>query len=140
MIPGTGYVEHVEIDWEARNEEGPVSPRFKQWTADFLNALEREGRPTRVDSLQIPQLLRETGFVDPRHEVIRVYVNGGSLEPYEIDVGRWFNLCIHKGFMALSLAPLCRGKDPSSIERLKILEQEVLEEIGNRNNRTYVNL
>lgn len=135
-----GYLEHVEIDWEPENDLGPVSRKFKQWTADFIEALERQDRPTRVDPQQTRQMLANIGFVDIKEEVIRVYVNGGSLDPYEIDVGRWFNLCLHKGFMALSLAPLCRGKDPSTIERLKSLEQEVLEEIGNRNNRSYVKL
>lgn len=130
----------MEIDWEPQNDQGPVSPKFNQWAVEFVNALERQGRPTRVDPDWTRQMLANIGFVDIKEELIRVYVNGGSLDPYEIDVGRWFNLCLHKGFMALSLAPLCRGKDLSTVERLKILEQEILEEIGNRNNRSYVKL
>lgn len=137
-------MEHVEIDWELRNDSDPafvVSPLFKQWTAAFLDALEKKGRPTRVNAERTRDMLREIGFVDVKEEKIRVYVNGGSLDPYEIDVGRWFNLCLHKGFMALSLAPLCRAPNPSStVEELKALEPQILREIGNRNNRSYVYL
>lgn len=133
-------MEHVEIDWEPANDRGEVSRKFKQWTLEFLDALERQGRPTRVDPHRTRQMLANVGFADVKEELIRVYVNGGSFDPYETDVGRWFNLCLHKGFMALSLAPLCRGKDPSAVDRIKSLEQEVLEEIGNRDNRTYVKL
>lgn len=137
-------MEHVEIDWELRNDSDPldvVSPLFKQWTAAFLDSLEHKGRPTRVNAKRTRDMLHETGFVDVKEERIKVYVNGGSLDPYEIDVGRWFNLCLHKGFMALSLAPLCRGPDPpSTVEELKALEPQILMEIGNRNNRSYVYL
>lgn len=133
-------MEHVEIDWEAQKDEGLLSPKFKQWTVDWLDALHRLNRPTRMDPHRTRQMLANVGFVDIKEELIRVYVNGGSRDPYESDVGRWFNLCLHKGFMALSLAPLCRGRDPAAVERLKALEQQILEEIGNRDNRTYVKL
>lgn len=140
MVPGQGYLEHVEIDWEAENDGGPPSQKFKKWTTDWLNALENQGRPTRINAHMTRERLRNVGFVDIKEELIRVYVNGGSLDPYESDVGRWFNLCIFKGFMALSLAPLCRGKDPSTVEALKKFEPELFEEIAHRDNRTFVKL
>jgi hypothetical protein len=96
-------------------------------------------RPLRVDPHRTQTMLADAGFVDIKQEVIHLPVNGGSLDAYEIDVGRWFNLSLHKSFMGLSMAPLCRAKNwrPEDVQRL---EGDVLFEIGERNNRAYCKL
>lgn len=104
-----------------------------------MEAMDVSGRPLRVDPHLTVQTLSSAGFVEIRQEVIHVRVNGGSLDPYEIDVGRWFNLCLHKGFMAMSLAPLVRIKGWAP-ELVKGLEADVLQEIGERTNTTYCKL
>lgn len=93
----------------------------------------------RVDPQLTMQTLANTGFVDIKQEVIRVRVNGGSTDPYEIDVGRWFNLCLHKGFMGMSLAPLVKVKGWTP-EIVKSLQDEVLREVGERTNASYCKL
>lgn len=132
-------MEHVEIDWSPENETGPVSPRLKFWIDELLDAMERAGRPMRVDPHHTRQMLSNVGFTEIKEELIRVPVNGGSTNPFEIDIGRWFNLCLHKGFMALSLAPLCRHKHWTP-DQISALQSEVLQEIGDRNNRTFLKL
>lgn len=104
-----------------------------------MEAMDVAGRPLRVDPHLTMQTLSSAGFVDIGQEVIHVRVNGGSLDPYEIDVGRWFNLCLHKGFMGMSLAPLVRIKGWAP-EIVKALEADVLQEVGERTNASYCKL
>lgn len=139
LIPGTGWVEQVEVDWYPYNDKGPVSDHLRFWADELHSAMDQIKRPLRVDPHRTQKLLADAGFVDIRQEVIHLPVNGGSLDPYEIDVGRWFNLSILKGFMGLSMAPLYRVKNwrPEDIKRL---ESDVLDEIGQRNNRAYCKL
>lgn len=136
LKPGVGQIEHVEIDWDFVNENGPVSPRLRYWMDELLEALDRTQRPLRLNPEQRTQDLANTGFVDIKHEAIPVRVNGGSTDPWEIDAGRWFNLCLHKGFMGMSLAPLVQFKGWNP-EQVKALEQEVLREVGDRHNTSY---
>lgn len=104
-----------------------------------MGAMDQTGRPLRIDPQLTIQTLANTGFQDIRQEVLNIRVNGGSLEPWEIDSGRWFNLSLHKGFMAMSLVPLAKLKGWAP-ERIKSLEEEVLREIGERTNTTYCQL
>lgn len=129
-------MEHVEIDWNFANANGAVSPRLKFWMDELLDAMDRTPRPLRLNPEQRTQDLVAEGFVDITHESIPVRVNGGSTDPWEIDSGRWFNLCLHKGFMGMSLAPLVQYKGWTP-EQVKSLEQEVLREVGDRNNTSY---
>lgn len=101
--------------------------------------MDHAGTPLRINPDSIMQTLANIGFTDIKQEVIYVRVNGGSLDPYETDVGRWFNLCLHKGFSAMSLAPLVKIKHwtPDDVHRL---EGEVLREIGDRTNSSYCRL
>lgn len=139
MVPGTGWIEHVEIDWTPYNDTGPVSPHLQSWVDELFDAMDQIKRPLKVNPQATQQALAHAGFVDIKQEVIPMFVNGGAIIPYEVDVGRWFNLCLHKSFMNISLAPLFRVKkwDP---EHIRQLQDAVLTEIGDRNNRAYCNL
>ncbi|KAL1882276.1 hypothetical protein Daus18300_000762 [Diaporthe australafricana] len=136
LVPGSGWVEQVEVDWYPCNDEGPVSDKLRFWADELHSALDQMKRPLRIDPHRTQQMLADAGFVEIKQEVIRLPVNGGSDTSYEVDVGRWFNLSLNKSFMGLSLAPLYRAKNwrTESIERL---EKDVLDEIADRNNRAY---
>lgn len=129
----------MEIDWDFSNDSGPVSPKLRYWMDQLLDAMDQTGRSMRVNSQHTMQRLAHAGFTDIREEVIPVRVNGGSRNPYEIDVGRWFNLCLHKGFMGMSLAPLVRvkGWTPAQVHALG---EDVLREVGERTNTSYCKL
>ncbi|ROW07790.1 hypothetical protein VMCG_03531 [Cytospora schulzeri] len=139
LVPGTGWIEHVEVDWNPYNDTGPVSPRLRYWIDELFDAMDQIKRPLRLDPPATQQALANAGFVDIKQEVLHMFVNGGAINPYDIDVGRWFNLCLHKSFMNISLAPFFRVKKwkPEQIEQLK---EDVLDEIGERNNRSYCKL
>lgn len=139
LVPGAGWIEHVEIDWNPYNDAEPVSPRLRFWVDELFDAMDQAKRPLRVDPQATQQALANAGFVDIKQELLPMFVNGGALNPYDIDVGRWFNLCLHKSFMNISLAPFFRVKKwtPEQVEQLR---NEVLTEIGERNNRAYCKL
>lgn len=139
LVPGTGWIEHVEVDWNPYNDVGPVSPRLRFWIDELFDAMDQIKRPLRINPQATQQALANAGFVDIKQEVLHMFVNGGAKNPYDIDVGRWFNLCLHKSFMNISLAPFFRIKKwkPEQIEQLK---EDVLDEIGERANRSYCKL
>ncbi|CAN8101106.1 unnamed protein product [Discula destructiva] len=139
LIPGEGWLEHVEIDWDFANDNGPVSPRLRAWADELLDATDRTARPLRLDRNRTIHALSHAGLVDIREEILHIRVNGGSRNDWEIDVGRWFNLTLHKGFMGMSLAPLINVKGWSP-ERVAALREEVLREIGDRDNTSYCRL
>ncbi|KAG8163550.1 hypothetical protein KVR01_006847 [Diaporthe batatas] len=139
LIPGSGWLEQVEVDWYPCNDDGPVSHHLRLWAEELHGAMDQMKRPLRVDPNRTQQLLTDTGFVDIKQEVIHLPVNGGSLDPYEMDVGRWFNLSLQKSFMGLSMAPLFRAKNWRP-EDISLLERDVLNEIAERNNRAYCKL
>ncbi|KUI60476.1 hypothetical protein VP1G_07676 [Cytospora mali] len=139
LVPGSGWIEHVEVDWNPCNDEGPVSPHLRFWADTLLDAMDQIKRPLRLDPQATQQALANAGFIEIKQEVIRVFVNGGAKNPYDIDVGRWFNLCLHKSFMNISLAPLFRVKKWKP-EQIEALREDVLDEIGERTNRSYCKL
>ncbi|KAI3395715.1 hypothetical protein diail_938 [Diaporthe ilicicola] len=139
LVPGSGWVEQVEVDWYPCNDDGPVSDHLRFWAEELHSAMDQMKRPLRIDPHRTQQMLADAGFVEIKQEVIRLPLNGGSETPYEIDVGRWFNLSLHKAFMGLSLAPLYRAKN-WRLEEVERLEKDVLEEIAERSNRAYCKL
>lgn len=132
-------MEQVEVDWYPRNDQGPVSHSLKIWADEVLGAMDRAGRPMRLDPGLAKQTLASTGFVDIEEVVIRVPVNGAYRDLHQVDIGRWFNLGVHKGLMALTLAPLTRfmGRNPNDV---KTLHDLVLQEMNDRDNKSYFNL
>lgn len=139
LIPDVGWFEQVEVDWDFANDNGPVSPRLRYWADELLDATDRTGRPLRLDRNKTIEALHYAGLRNIKEECLHIRVNGGSTNAWEIDVGRWFNLSLHKGFMAMSLGPLCQIKGWTP-ERVEALRMEVLREIGDRNNTSYCRL
>ncbi|KAF3764517.1 hypothetical protein M406DRAFT_340107 [Cryphonectria parasitica EP155] len=139
LIPGQGWIEHVEIDWDFQSDDGPVSRRLRFWADELLDAMDRAGLPMRIDPKAITQALGDAGFTKISQEVINVRVNGASTNNYDADAGRWFNLSFKKGFMSMSLAPLVKFKHwhPRDVEALY---EEIMREVGDRANKSYCKL
>ncbi|KAH8744972.1 hypothetical protein F5883DRAFT_364230, partial [Diaporthe sp. PMI_573] len=112
---------------------------LKFWADELQDAMDQIGRPLRLDPVRTQRLLTKVGFVEIKQEVFRLPVNASCETPYEVDVGRWFNLCLQKSFMSLSLAPLSRVKK-WKLEDIQELEKKVLDEIGERSNQAYFKL
>ncbi|ERS99692.1 hypothetical protein HMPREF1624_03055 [Sporothrix schenckii ATCC 58251] len=93
LIPGVGYIEHVEIDWTPQpalpggvgsssiggggggssgSGNTPSSPCLAAWASILLNCMDRTGRPLRVDPAETRLALHEAGFVDVRQDTYQL--------------------------------------------------------------------
>ncbi|TWU71740.1 hypothetical protein ED733_003075 [Metarhizium rileyi] len=111
LTPGSGYVEHVEIDWVPRWDKYtmPQASALKEWSDRFLGALDRFNRSARVDSTAVHRTIEGAGFTNFREEIIRCYVNPWMSDPHEQDVANWFNIAFSRGVDAMSFVPMIEG-------------------------------
>ncbi|PHH90737.1 hypothetical protein CDD83_2777 [Cordyceps sp. RAO-2017] len=120
LAPGTGTVEHVEIDWVPRWEhsgEFPENSAFKEWSDAFLKALDLFNRSARVSTHHTRHMIEQAGFCDFQEQTIRCYVNPWSANSWEQETARWFNLGLKHCLEAMSLMPM--------IERLRMTAEQV---------------
>lgn len=75
LRPGTGYVEHIELDWTPRCVEGYTFPHqaneLAQWWRDMRLASRRLGKPIDCPT-DIEQLMERCGLTDVTHMAVRV--------------------------------------------------------------------
>ncbi|KAM4058498.1 methyltransferase [Hirsutella rhossiliensis] len=120
LTPGTGVLEHVEIDWVPRWESSgdfPENSAFKEWSDAYHKALDLFNRSARVSTQQTRLMIEQAGFCDFREQTVRCYVNPWSSDTWEKDTARWFNLGMKHGLEAISLMPM--------VERLGMTVEEV---------------
>ncbi|QPG96082.1 hypothetical protein C2857_003113 [Epichloe festucae Fl1] len=111
LKPGSGYIEHIEIDWVPRWDGNDVPPEssLHEWSQLLLRGLDRFNRNARIDMGEVRITLDKAGFVDFREETIRCYVNPWSSERREREIARWFNLGLSQCLEAMSLMPMIEG-------------------------------
>lgn len=141
LKPGTGWIEHVEIDMEPRCDDYTLPPdsmltKWYQWLAD---ATHRVSRPIAYEH-RTRQLLQAAGFIDIQETVIRVPYNSWPNDPHQKDIGRWYNLGITEGLDALSFAPLTRVYQWDLNAHVRPLLEQVRREICNRKIHAYNNM
>ncbi len=137
MKPGGGILEQVEIDIRPLVDEGgfPENSKFLLWTRELSAAFERARRPLGMDP-NTHAMLQHLGFVDIRHDEIRVPFNSWPVDEHLQDMGRWLNLAITQGLLAMSVAPLTRLLGYRSDE-VNTLVKEVEKEICDRSIKSY---
>lgn len=91
LRPTHGYIEHVEIDWTTRCDDGTMPPGWIISTIneDWAQAMDEVGRSARVNSQQTKDRLARAGFVDIVEEVIRLPINGWSTDSDNHVLGTW---------------------------------------------------
>lgn len=109
LKPGTGYMEHVEIDMSPRCDDGTLSPNgaLCQWYEYLMDAMDRSGRSMRYN-IHTRAMLERTGFTDISEQVIHVPFNPWPKDSHQKDIGRWFCLGLVQGLKGLSMAPFTR--------------------------------
>jgi hypothetical protein len=102
-------MEHVEIDFQPRCDDGSLPPNASlvQWSRYLLEAT-TEADKTLAYNHNTRQMLQRQGFVDISEQVIKIPLNPWPTDPHERDIGRWFNLGLTQGLEAITLAPLTR--------------------------------
>ncbi|KAJ4988140.1 regulator of secondary metabolism (methyltransferase domain-containing protein) [Stagonosporopsis vannaccii] len=141
LKPGSGWIEHVEIDMQPRCDDGTLDPKGKlvQWYGYLADATWRVSRPIAYDH-RTRQNLQAAGFIDIQETVIRVPYNSWPNDPHQKDIGRWYNLGITEGLDALSFAPLTRVYQWDLNAHVRPLLDGVKKEICNRKIHAYNNI
>lgn len=141
LLPGEGRLEHVEIDWTPRCDDGTLAENaaVRTWAHELMGVMDETGRPMRFDPPRQRQLMAEAGLVDITEEIIKVPFNGWEGDLADRPAGRFFFLGLKKGIEALSLAPFCRYKRMSP-EEVKAVTDKVISEVSLRRNHGYCNL
>jgi hypothetical protein len=122
LRPEHGYFEQIEVDFTPRSDDAslPQDGHMVRWANEVLDAMDRLGRPLRLNSELTKQRLADAGFVDVKEEIIRLPVNGWPRDAHGREVGRWFNIAIRLSLESLMLAPLnltC-GRTPEEVHEL----------------------
>lgn len=141
LKPGSGWIEHVEIDLEPRCDDGTLSPdsHLTQWYGYLADATARVDRPVAYDH-RTRQLLQAAGFIDIQETIIRAPYNSWPADPHQRDIGRWYNLGLTEGLEALSAAPFTRVNRWNMNEHVKPLVEAVRREVCNRKIHAYNNM
>ncbi|RQM05186.1 hypothetical protein DH86_00004026 [Scytalidium sp. 3C] len=109
LKPGYGWLEHVEMDFWPRCDDGSLPPNsaLVNWGRYLYEATQLAYRPIAYNT-ETRSMLERQGFVEIQEQVIRVPMNPWPSDPHMKDIGRWYNLGITQGLEALTLGPLTR--------------------------------
>lgn len=102
---------------------------------ELSEAHERAGMPLGMDP-NTQAVLEHLGYVDVRHQEIKVPYNSWPASDHEQDVGKWFNLALTEGLDAMSLAPFTRILGYAK-DQVDALLEEVKKEVCDRSLKTY---
>lgn len=129
LVPGTGFFESVEIDFQPRCDDGTLKPgKLTDWWDLYIKgSYEAFNRRLHYEPTT-GEMLIAAGFreQDIRHEVYKIPLNDWSKKNRE--AGAWWQICMSPGvnetggfgLEAMSLAPLCRFSNwpPEHVKRL----------------------
>ncbi|KAI5850719.1 S-adenosyl-L-methionine-dependent methyltransferase [Tricharina praecox] len=109
LKPGYGWFEYVDIDMEARSDDGTLTRHhaLSRWQQYVMDATAAAGKPMAYEH-RTGQLLRDAGFTDIQEVVYQLPLSPWPAETHLKDCGRWYNLGMSEGLEAFSLGPLCR--------------------------------
>jgi len=140
LKPGYGSMEHVEIDFEPRCDDGTLTPEHNvvKWYNWLVDATQRAGKSLAYQH-STRQMLVAAGYVDIVESVIRAPYNTWPRDQHQKDIGRWFNLGMLEGVEALSLGPLTRVYRWSP-ELVRELVPKLKAEISDRRIHAYNNI
>lgn len=127
LRPGTGQIEHVEIDWRPRTNQAnfpAAAMDMWNWWGWVCQASERSGKHIAYNE-QTEEMLEQAGFVDISHKKIRIplYCNGQK-DPREWQLAHGYQTAMgHVGsqsFPGFSMALLTRylGFTPQQVYEL----------------------
>jgi len=141
LKPGTGWIEHIEIDMEPRCDDHTLPPdsMLTKWYGWLADATHRASRPIAYEH-NTRQLLQSSGFIDIQETVIRVPYNTWPNDPHQKDIGRWYNLGLTEGLEALTFAPLTRVYGWDLNAHVRPLLENVRRELCNRKIHAYNNI
>lgn len=148
LLPGRGWFEQVEIDFEPRCDDGTLTRgRLSEWWELFVKPVYEESkRPLHYDGLRIQRELQAAGFVDIQRVTYQLPLNGWPQHASERRAGMWWNIALSSGhestsglgLEAMSLAALCKyGGGSWTPEQVRRLCDEALQQASDPNIHAY---
>jgi SAM-dependent methyltransferase len=124
LVPGTGYFESVEIDFEPRSEKGSLPPgKLGEWWRDIKHHYETCNRRLHYDP-ETKRILESIGFKDVEHKTYLIPLSEWSDNPAQKRAAMWWQVAMGPGegaghgLEALSLHTLCAhsGWQPDHVQ------------------------
>lgn len=140
LKPGLGWVEYIEIDLQARSDDGTLTSThaLTQWQNYILESTERAGKPLRYDP-RTGITLKEAGFVDVQEVILKLPLSPWPSDPYLKECARWYNLGLGEGLEAYTLGPMTRVQG-WSVEDVHNLLIPVQRELNSKQIHAYHNM
>jgi SAM-dependent methyltransferase len=117
LIPGTGYFESVELDYEPRAEDGKSHPgRLMDWWEVYVKGhYDAMGRRIHYDPAT-PEILRRMGFKDVVHKEYKIPLSEWHRDVAKTRASKWWQISMGlngdgsggQGLEAICLMPLCK--------------------------------
>ncbi|KAI3572142.1 hypothetical protein IWW34DRAFT_637966, partial [Fusarium oxysporum f. sp. albedinis] len=79
---------------------------FSKMVGVFPPSMNKSNRSARVVPAKMQQLIKASGFIDVKQEVIQAFVCPWTSDSDEHDVARWFNLALNRSLDTLTMMPL----------------------------------
>ena len=112
LKPGTGYFEHVEIDFKPKCDDSsfPMNDtgiRLNLWYEYLCQATIRADKPIQYPP-NLKLLLEQQGFVDVEDKVFNLPMNAWPIDLWMKYVAKWYHCGLVDYIEALSLGPFSR--------------------------------
>ncbi|EXJ95721.1 hypothetical protein A1O1_00845 [Capronia coronata CBS 617.96] len=148
LVPGTGWFESVELDFEPRCDDGSLKPgKLTEWWEIYLKHFYQTiNRRIHYDP-NTGDLLKAAGFKDIHHAVYKIPLNPWSNDRSEHRAAIWWGQVMSRGtdrdggygMEALSLAPLC-GYNGWKVDHVERLCEDALTQAAHPDCHVYNNL
>lgn len=114
-VPGYGYIEQIEIDYEPRCDDGTLAADsdISLWWRHLSQATHTMGKPIayRHDTRQ---LLERAGFTDVSEQIIKMPLNRWPTDPWQRAIGECYSILLGAvdppidAISGMSMAPFSR--------------------------------
>ncbi|KAI1749678.1 S-adenosyl-L-methionine-dependent methyltransferase [Xylaria castorea] len=140
LKPGTGLLEHVEIDWRPQSEGDPrllADSKLMEWSQKVHQGFARAGKKLEMDP-HTKEILEDIGF-SVEHIKIPIAFNPWPESEHRKEIARWFNLGLNQGLEALTFDSVIHYLGYPEQEVRELLDR-VKEDMCRREWRTYCTL
>ncbi|KAI0976685.1 methyltransferase LaeA [Xylaria arbuscula] len=141
LKPGSGLIEHVELDWRPQADGDPrplAASKLAEWSHKVHQGFARAGKRLDMDP-NTKTILEDIGFVDVEHKKIPIAYNPWPEDENKKEVARWFNLGLTQGLDGFSFEPVIQWLNYPEPEVRELIDG-VKEDICRREWRTYCTL
>ena len=140
LTPANGYVEIMDIDWQARSANGrvPANSPFAEYWDRLQNASERQGCPFRLPR-NMDDILESVGFDNIVHQRHRLPLTAWSHDTRQFELGKWMRAFLEDSLEAFGVG-LMTEQLHFSAEQVRARVRACVEYAADPRNRVFVTL